>query len=284
MSKIGQQGIHMRTKIKSIIITTMLAAMLATPAWAKQGNPESAGVQQEAKTLKDNNMILSRKIAYMYRVLGSYIELYNYYKPKNKDEKGGANEHWRKLKLTPRQTILHWLRKDNKPEGEVIGFKMIQYDFVYPTGKRGITAPQGSRTKSIALYFEGDKLSKIVSELEDVDFKQNTRTMDIVVDEDPHTDPETLKYVSHKEGEKVEKIDDIKFKHIYTNRSSYEKIVADMKLEISNPHRIMFKRDFYIKHLKHFENLFRLTDDYQRSTRQDRDKYVVEDLKESLDY
>ena len=289
--------------LKKISLYCLLAAGITgvSPAIAQDENienPEEAGVVQQATTLRNDNIILSRKIAYVYKQLESYSQLYNCYNPDSKyfdcsnpgkklDEE---QETWRKITLSPRQTLINFIRETGgKPDtkGKVVGIKIEQYDFVYPPARFGVHEPSGSKSKSISLYFEGNKLTKVVSAMEENNFEANTTKVDIVTDESPVTsfDPNFLKYVPYgKDQEKVEKIDDIKFKHIYTHGQTYEKIIADMKLTVTNPHRIIFKRDFYIKHLVNFENLLRLTDDYQRFKRDGKDKDVTAELVESLDY
>ena len=57
-----------------------------------------------------------------------------------------------------------------------------------------------------------------------------------------------------------------------------------MKNEISSPNQVMFKKEFYVKHLMHFENLYRMTQDYQRDKTDDLDKHLIEQLKETLEF
>jgi hypothetical protein len=271
-------------------IITILALFFFTNVLSAQKDdpldPEDMSSKQQSDTIKKNNLILSQKIAQIYRLFKAYHTLYDYYKPGKSKDPNDPNERWRQITRTPRQTYIRYIHKDpGNPKSEVIGWRLTQYDFVYPEGKTGVTDPCGSRSKAVEMYFQGGNLTKVVSILEEHDFLNQTSKKDIITDENPATNAKSLKYVSDgKGGEKVEKIDDIKFQHVYSHGATYISPLWRMKLEVSKPYRLIFKRDFYLKHLIHFENLFRLTDEYQQYKRDDKDYFVVKDLEETLDY
>ena len=165
-----------------------------------------------------------------------------------------------KLEYLPQQTEV--IKGD---EGGFSTIKLISYDFI-PLGYSGKSV--GHKEKYVKLFFKGETLEKIETKVLEQNFREDTRYTSKVEDPKPST----------------EKMDDLVVVTQFNREDTYKVELKDMDNTLANPHRLKFKRDYYIPHLTHFEKLFRYTLAYQKFFGRGSDKVTIERLKRSLNY
>jgi hypothetical protein len=52
----------------------------------------------------------------------------------------------------------------------------------------------------------------------------------------------------------------------------------------NNPHRVVFKRDFYLQLLDHFNSLYRMVDGYAKKDSNEYNQKVLKLLKKEMEY
>lgn len=284
-------------KLKGFKLTAGLAALVSlgsAPALLAQDNkkdPFAVPDSQISETIKQYNLELSKKIANVYGMLSEYYKLYWYFDPSRKETDPAlqANERYRYIEYSPRQTVVEYIDdkgeaiKIRKADKKPAGFKLVKYDFIYPEAKYGVGDPTGMISKEVQMYFSGEKLDKVITIIKHENFKLKTKYTDVITDNNPVTDPKAVNFSNEKKGH-VAQVDDIEIFHVYDQGAGYRKKLKDMKMTVSNPHVINWKRDYYLKHLHQFENYFRFTQDFQKTKMETQDEQVIEDLKATTDY
>lgn len=162
--------------------------------------------------------------------------------------------------------------------------------------------PVGTRLKKMRLYFNGDKLVKVISLVYEENFYEKTKYISEVTDPSP-TDDNTNDITictafnspsgneiraqenkSDKSGVAVQQDWNIGGCTTLNKKYSYNVVLEKMENTITNPLRIKFKRDYYVPHLKYFEKMYRFTEEFQKRYGTNNDVVTIETLKRSLEY
>lgn len=195
---------------------------------------------QKAQELEETEKTLDERIAQFNAMFAEFADL-----------KAGDVNH------SPEQT--RFRRGDDFIELE-------KYDFIKESFASNKVV--GRRTKYLRLYFSGDTLSRVESEMIEVNFKTGKRHVSRVVDGAPDSAENS----------------DIEVFTQYNQEAPNETTLGDMENTISSPNRIKFKREFYLEHLKVFERYFRYTKKYRELYGSNNDYNSIETMKKSLDY
>ncbi len=161
------------------------------------------------------------------------------------------------VKYTPGQTIFM------KGDGYI---ELISYNFIPTSFSYG--KPVGTKEKRLRLFFSGETLTKMETEVMEQDFLRHTKFYSKVVDPSP-TDAE---------------VNDITITTSFNDAKAYEVTLKNMENTLTNPLRINYKRDYYIDHLTYFEKMYRFTEEFQKRYGTNNDKITIERLKKSLAY
>ncbi|MCB1201143.1 MAG: hypothetical protein KDK41_10890 [Leptospiraceae bacterium] len=164
------------------------------------------------------------------------------------------------VKYTPERTTF---AKDEK-DGTYI--ELQSYSFIPLAFNYG--KPVGSRHKTMRLYYSGDTLSKVESEIVEENFHEQTKYVSKVVDPNP-LDATSI---------------DIEISMSFNNGEPYKVVLEKMENTRTNPLRLNFKRDVYIPHITYFEKMFRFTEEFQKRYGTNNDIVAIETLKRSLQY
>lgn len=144
--------------------------------------------------------------------------------------------------------------------------ELESYDFIQDNFSPSVVV--GGKVKSMKLYFSGDKLARVESTIVKENFQEKIKITSIVTDPDP---------MSVENG-------DIEIMTQTNNEEPHRVKLENMENTLSNPTRLKFKREFYLRHLRDFERLYRYTKQYKYQYGSNNDYNTVEKLKESLKY
>ncbi len=161
------------------------------------------------------------------------------------------------VKYTPGQTIF------TKGDGYI---ELISYNFIPTSFSYG--KPVGTKEKRLRLFFSGETLTKMETEVMEQDFLRQTKFYSKVVDPSP-TDAE---------------VNDITITTSFNDAKAYEVTLKNMENSLTNPLRINYKREYYIDHLTYFEKMYRFTEEFQKHYGTNNDMITIERLKKSLAY
>lgn len=161
------------------------------------------------------------------------------------------------VKYTPMRTIF----RKGDDYVELQSYTFIPMSFAH--GK-----PVGGRYKNVRLYYNGETLSKIETDVVNENFLRQTKSISKIVDPSP--------------GDA--NVNDISISTSFNDGKPYTVKLEDIENTITNPLRIEFKREYYLKHLTQFERLFRYTWEYQKRFGTNNDKITIDTLKRSLEY
>jgi len=207
----------------------------------KNGYTNSNGKSlQTSKTLEAADRKLDSKINEFNKLLAAYSSM-----------KGT------KVRITPANT--KFIEKENYIELE-------NYDFILEN--LGSSNVVGSRIRRIRLFFNGNDLEKVESEVIDNNFLNKSKEHTKVIDPSPNT---------------VEN-GDIVITHQKNTEPKVTKELKDFDNTLSQPNKIKFKREWYLEHLIDFERMFRYTKKYQQMYGSNTDYDTIEILKKSLNY
>jgi len=159
------------------------------------------------------------------------------------------------VNITPAQTRF-------RQGGDYI--ELESYAFINHT--RNTKEVVGMKSKTMRLYYSGNSLKKIETMVIEENFQQQTKIENIVVDPSPQT----------------EGAEDIEVTNIFNDGRPVTLTLKDMQNTISNPLRIKFKREFYVKNLAYFQKMYKYTVGYQKRYGANTSNGLIEDLKKSL--
>lgn len=228
---------------KNFALLIALIAMFATGSLFAIDDTFKSGKDadsQKAKELEETEKALDEKI----KTLGESLQFYS---KLDKIE----------VKYTPGQTNF------SKGDGyiELESYNFIPQSYVYGN-------PVGTKVKKMRLYYSGETLSKIETEILEQDFYHKTKFYSKIVDPSPMDN----------------NANDMIITTSFNDGKPYEVTVGDMENTLTNPLRINYKRDYYIEHLIYFEKSFRFTWEFQKRYGTSNDVVTIETLKKSLDY
>ncbi|MDH5717472.1 MAG: hypothetical protein OEZ22_07510 [Spirochaetia bacterium] len=124
----------------------------------------------------------------------------------------------------------------------------------------------GMTTKKMKLFFNGNTLTKVETSVMQEDYEKRTKTENTIIDVTPLT----------------KDLSDVVITNTVNSGNPYNLIVKDMENTVSNPMRIEFKRNFYLKNLMYFEKLFRYTESFQVQKDKNNDEKIIKELTDSI--
>jgi len=158
------------------------------------------------------------------------------------------------------------------------GIELTQFEFVYAddTPTREVV---GSRRKSLTLFYDrvnqstidtpqDFKLTMVVSRIINHHIRDGVKDVELIVDPDPNT----------------ENMDDVIILHRYNEKPTQVIVLGSMHNTPNNPHRVVFKRDFYLQLLDHFNSLYRMVDGYAKKDSNEYNQKVLQLLKKEMEY
>ncbi len=260
---------------KRIIMIILMATGVFSAGLMAQEDDLSKNEKQQAKELEQTEKYLDGHIKELNDELKYYTKLKDY-----------------EIKLTPGKTVFTNSKKTEKDKDQSF-LELESYTFIPASFVSN--ASVGTRSKSMRLYYSGDALSKVETTMIEDNFMTKTTSISVIVDPTPATDESgdilirtlTLKNntpSSEKKEEYLKKLRDTGTKPTFDLGEFYEGKLADMQNTVSNPLRVNFKRDFYVKNLRYFENNYRFTEDFYRRYGKDSDSITIQTLKQSLQY
>lgn len=134
----------------------------------------------------------------------------------------------------------------------------------------------GKKTRIVRLYFSGESVSKVESILEEFNFDTHVRSYTEVVDPSPDSADTADITVAHVE------MDDFATQEPLENKKTYKTTLGDMSNSVSQPFRIEFLRDFYVKQLTEFETMYAGTKALQERFGSNNDLAVIKSLKRAM--
>lgn len=195
---------------------------------------------QKAKELEETEAILDEKISVYNEMLANYSNL--------QDES---------IIYSPDKTIF------TVGDGYI---ELESYNFIREELQS--TKIVGGQQKFMRLYFSGESLTKIETEIIEKNFAAKSTYYTKIVDPDPTS-------AENNDIEITVKVDD---------DPSRTTTLEQMQNTLTNPNRIKFKREFYITNLQDFERLFRYTEKYRAHYSSNDDYNAIEIMKRSLKY
>jgi len=158
------------------------------------------------------------------------------------------------------------------------GIELTQFEFVYAddTPTREVV---GSRRKSLTLFYDrvnqstidtpqDFKLTMVVSRIINHHIRDGVKDVELIVDPDPNT----------------ENMDDVIILHRYNEKPTQVIVLGSMHNTPNYPHRVVFKRDFYLQLLDHFNSLYRMIDGYAKKDSNEYNQKVLQLLKKEMEY
>jgi hypothetical protein len=144
--------------------------------------------------------------------------------------------------------------------------EMEKYDFIYEPGSSKTVI--GGKLKTMRLYYSGTTFSKIESTIIEENYLLRSRKLFKVVDPSPATD-DTSDIEVFKQ---VDKEKPLEFK------------LSEVDNTVSNPNRILFKKEFYVEFLNNLEEDLRYTRKYVDFYGTNNHAVTFEELKQGVDY
>ncbi|MCB1317291.1 MAG: hypothetical protein KDK27_15110 [Leptospiraceae bacterium] len=309
----------MRNHRKWIVLP--LALLLAGSLMAQPRTVEPETEQEEFPDLQRTEALQEANILDAYTRLGELGWLVQMAQQDRRlqqlEEENPLNFEYtfRYIKFTPRNTYIRYVKEDpqfllntfgpteqilnqikekvelaktiNVPAEAVTldkgrdGIELTQYDFIYsndPDQRRAI----GSRRKSLTLFFDRTnnqadtaqqlQLSMVVTKIVENDFRRGVSDTELIIDPAP-LDPKDDIQMS-----------DILILHRYNQKPTNVILLGLMHNTSTNPHRLEFKQEFYVKLLDHFFRLFRLVANYASKDDNDYNEEVLQKLEQSMSY
>ena len=228
----------MSIKVNILLITASLMGFAGSAVYSQ--DEKSAAESQKAEALDQFEKSLDSKIMVINKKLAQYSSLMN-----------------EKVTHTPVHS------RFRKGDGYI---EYEKYDFIYENPSSSVIV--GGRKKLVKLYYNGDTLSKVESEIIDENYVLRTKKTLKVTDPSPATEENTDMTV---------------FRQL-NKESPREFKLADMQNTISNPNRIQFKKEFYLDFINNLEEDLRYTRKYVDLYGTNSQTDTIEELKTSIDY
>jgi hypothetical protein len=303
--------------MKKLSIVGLLIIVSQIYIWAQPKLIDREEEKKEYPDLQQTEAILDKNIQDAYKRISIFGPLVNLAKNdrskyfKQKEEPFNFEHGLKNIVYTPRNTYIRYVKES--PEFLLVGFgttqevlakikeridyvnnqgvkvpqlgfqnrdgiELTQFEFVYAddTPTREVV---GSRRKSLTLFYDrvnqstidtpqDFKLTMVVSRIINHHIRDGIKDLELIVDPDPNT----------------ENMDDVIILHRYNEKPTQVIVLGSMHNTPNNPHRVVFKRDFYLQLLDHFNSLYRMIDGYAKKDSNEYNQKVLQLLKKEMEY
>jgi len=303
--------------MKKLSIVGLLIIVSQIYIWAQPKLIDREEEKKEYPDLQQTEAILDKNIQDAYKRISIFGPLVNLAKNdrskyfKQKEEPFNFEHGLKNIVYTPRNTYIRYVKES--PEFLLVGFgttqevlakikeridyvnnqgvkvpqlgfqnrdgiELTQFEFVYAddTPTREVV---GSRRKSLTLFYDrvnqstidtpqDFKLTMVVSRIINHHIRDGIKDLELIVDPDPNT----------------ENMDDVIILHRYNEKPTQVIVLGSMHNTPNNPHRVVFKRDFYLQLLDHFNSLYRMVDGYAKKDSNEYNQKVLQLLKKEMEY
>ena len=303
--------------MKKLSIVGLLIIVSQIYIWAQPKLIDREEEKKEYPDLQQTEAILDKNIQDAYKRISIFGPLVNLAKNdrskyfKQKEEPFNFEHGLKNIVYTPRNTYIRYVKES--PEFLLVGFgttqevlakikeridyvnnqgvkvpqlgfqnrdgiELTQFEFVYAedTPSREVV---GSRRKSLTLFYDrvnqstidtpqDFKLTMVVSRIINHHIRDGIKDLELIVDPDPNT----------------ENMDDVIILHRYNEKPTQVIVLGSMHNTPNNPHRVVFKRDFYLQLLDHFNSLYRMVDGYAKKDSNEYNQKVLQLLKKEMEY
>jgi hypothetical protein len=303
--------------MKKLSIVGLLIIVSQIYIWAQPKLIDREEEKKEYPDLQQTEAILDKNIQDAYKRISIFGPLVNLAKNdrskyfKQKEEPFNFEHGLKNIVYTPRNTYIRYVKES--PEFLLVGFgttqevlakikeridyvngqgvkvpplsfqnrdgiELTQFEFVYAedTPTREVV---GSRRKSLTLFYDrvnqstidspqDFKLTMVVSRVINHHIREGIKDLELIVDPDPNT----------------ENMDDVIILHRYNEKPTQVIVLGSMHNTPNNPHRVVFKRDFYLQLLDHFNSLYRMVDGYAKKDSNEYNQKVLQLLKKEMEY
>jgi hypothetical protein len=303
--------------MKKLSIVGLLIIVSQIYIWAQPKLIDREEEKKEYPDLQQTEAILDKNIQDAYKRISIFGPLVNLAKNdrskyfKQKEDPFNFEHGLKNIVYTPRNTYIRYVKES--PEFLLVGFgttqevlakikekidyvngqgvkvpqlgfqnrdgiELTQFEFVYAedTPSREVV---GSRRKSLTLFYDrvnqstidtpqDFKLTMVVSRVINHHIRDGVKDVELIVDPDPNT----------------ENMDDVIILHRYNEKPTQVIVLGSMHNTPNNPHRVVFKRDFYLQLLDHFNSLYRMVDGYAKKDSNEYNQKVLQLLKKEMEY
>jgi len=303
--------------MKKLSIVGLLIIVSQIYIWAQPKLIDREEEKKEYPDLQQTEAILDKNIQDAYKRISIFGPLVNLAKNdrskyfKQKEDPFNFEHGLKNIVYTPRNTYIRYVKES--PEFLLVGFgttqdilakikeridyvngqgvkvpplsfqnrdgiELTQFEFVYAedTPSREVV---GSRRKSLTLFYDrvnqstidtpqDFKLTMVVSRIINHHIRDGVKDVELIVDPDPNT----------------ENMDDVIILHRYNEKPTQVIVLGSMHNTPNNPHRVVFKRDFYLQLLDHFNSLYRMVDGYAKKDSNEYNQKVLQLLKKEMEY
>ena len=303
--------------MKKLSIVGLLIIVSQIYIWAQPKLIDREEEKKEYPDLQQTEAILDKNIQDAYKRISIFGPLVNLAKNdrskyfKQKEDPFNFEHGLKNIVYTPRNTYIRYVKES--PEFLLVGFgttqdilakikeridyvnnqgvkvpqlgfqnrdgiELTQFEFVYAddTPTREVV---GSRRKSLTLFYDrvnqstidtpqDFKLTMVVSRIINHHIRDGVKDVELIVDPDPNT----------------ENMDDVIILHRYNEKPTQVIVLGSMHNTPNNPHRVVFKRDFYLQLLDHFNSLYRMVDGYAKKDSNEYNQKVLQLLKKEMEY
>jgi hypothetical protein len=303
--------------MKKLSIVGLLIIVSQIYIWAQPKLIDREEEKKEYPDLQQTEAILDKNIQDAYKRISIFGPLVNLAKNdrskyfKQKEEPFNFEHGLKNIVYTPRNTYIRYVKES--PEFLLVGFgttqevlakikeridyvnnqgvkvpqlgfqnrdgiELTQFEFVYAedTPTREVV---GSRRKSLTLFYDrvnqstidtpqDFKLTMVVSRIINHHIRDGVKDVELIVDPDPNT----------------ENMDDVIILHRYNEKPTQVIVLGSMHNTPNYPHRVVFKRDFYLQLLDHFNSLYRMIDGYAKKDSNEYNQKVLQLLKKEMEY
>jgi len=303
--------------MKKLSIVGLLIIVSQIYIWAQPKLIDREEEKKEYPDLQQTEAILDKNIQDAYKRISIFGPLVNLAKNdrskyfKQKEDPFNFEYGLKNIVYTPRNTYIRYVKES--PEFLLVGFgttqevlakikeridyvngqgvkvpqlgfqnrdgiELTQFEFVYAedTPSREVV---GSRRKSLTLFYDrvnqstidtpqDFKLTMVVSRVINHHIRDGVKDVELIVDPDPNT----------------ENMDDVIILHRYNEKPTQVIVLGSMHNTPNNPHRVVFKRDFYLQLLDHFNSLYRMVDGYAKKDSNEYNQKVLQLLKKEMEY
>jgi len=303
--------------MKKLSIVGLLIIVSQIYIWAQPKLIDREEEKKEYPDLQQTEAILDKNIQDAYKRISIFGPLVNLAKNdrskyfKQKEDPFNFEHGLKNIVYTPRNTYIRYVKES--PEFLLVGFgttqevlakikeridyvnnqgvkvpqlgfqnrdgiELTQFEFVYAedTPTREVV---GSRRKSLTLFYDrvnqstidtpqDFKLTMVVSRIINHHIRDGVKNVELIVDPDPNT----------------ENMDDVIILHRYNEKPTQVIVLGSMHNTPNYPHRVVFKRDFYLQLLDHFNSLYRMVDGYAKKDSNEYNQKVLQLLKKEMEY
>jgi len=303
--------------MKKLSIVGLLIIVSQIYIWAQPKLIDREEEKKEYPDLQQTEAILDKNIQDAYKRISIFGPLVNLAKNdrskyfKQKEDPFNFEHGLKNIVYTPRNTYIRYVKES--PEFLLVGFgttqevlakikeridyvnsqgvkvsqlgfqnrdgiELTQFEFIYAedTPTREVV---GSRRKSLTLFYDrvnqstidtpqDFKLTMVVSRVINHHFRDGIKDLELIVDPDPNT----------------ENMDDVIILHRYNEKPTQVIVLGSMHNTLNNPHRVVFKRDFHLQLLDHFNSLYRMVDGYAKKDSNEYNQKVLQLLKKEMEY